>query len=277
MSAQTGKNELLRELNSLRRELEAKRQRRAEAQRKRDQLRNSELQDSEKNESEFDGVSPVDMRTLKVLKIIERKSKVVSSEDVYNILYKMQIRFRVLRIPLTNVLKHFEDVAVEDRVQLLKVVEMLGRRPFELKKPQEIALVARFLIEDNTKTEKMNIDVSMNAPLLHVLSIVRHILGNYALIPEEHLDVIRGRLKATFAFSLPKVVDCFSHHTLRNNGDGNTNVRRLVEIIKESGVALEPEDMDYIIMHLYTKTRDLERLPVFAILDHLELQYQVAK
>lgn len=277
MSAATGSNELYRELNALKRELEAKRARRAEAQRKRDQLRNSELQDSEKNESEIDGVSHLDARTLKVYKLIERKAKAVSSEDVINIFYRMQIRFRVLRIPLCSIIKHFEDISNNDAVQIMRVADMLGRRPFELKKPVDIALVARFLIEDNTKSEKTETDMNLSAPLVHVLSIVRHMLANYQLIPEDQLDGIRARLKASFALSLPRVVDCFSHHTLRNNGDGTTNVRRLAEIIKESSVVLEPEDMDYIIMHLYTKTRDLEKLQVFAILDHLELQYQLAK
>lgn len=277
MSAATGSNELHRELNALKRELEAKRARRAEAQRKRDELRNSELQDSEKNESEIDGVSHLDARTLKVYKLIERKAKAVTSEEVSAIFYRMQIRFRVLRIPLSSIIKHFQDIATNDHVQILRVADMLGRRPFELKKPADIALVSRFLVEDNTKNDKSETDMNLTTPLVHMLSIVRHMLGNYQLIPEDQLDGIRWRLKASFALSLPRVVDCFCHHTLRNNGDGTTNVRRLVEIVRESGVVLEPEDMDYIIMHLYTKTRDLEKLQVFAILDHLELQYQIAK
>jgi hypothetical protein len=278
VSASTSSNEIFRELNSLKRELEHKRLLRAKAKARIKRVKlSTEMHDSDKVEHEQEVSSPVDSRTLKVHRLVERKAKIVTSEEVYNIFYKMQIRFRVLRIPLANILKYFEDAAVGDAVPLTKVIEMLGRRPFELKKPNEISLAARYLIEDNTKSDKADSDLLMTAPLLHVLSILRHVLGNYKLIPEEHLDTIRTRLRASFSFSLPKVVDCFSQHTLRNNGDGVTNVRRLVEIVKESGAVLEPEDMDYIIMHLYTKTRDLEKLQVFAILDHLELPYQIAK
>ena len=59
------------------------------------------------------------------------------------------------------------------------MVELIGRRPFDLKKASENALLSRYLIEDNNSGESDSNSVGV------ICSVFRHLMGNYTLLSEE--------------------------------------------------------------------------------------------
>lgn len=93
---------------------------------------------------------------------------------------------------MTEYLKDYSD---KDEINVLNIIEIIGRMPFDLKNPKEIALLARFLIEDNTdESHAFSLHNSNHVEV--VCSILKCALGNYEVFLEEKNKKIRDRLKS---------------------------------------------------------------------------------
>lgn len=140
----------------------------------------------------------------KVVKALTSRNKVVQHDEIKDIAYKLSIRLRVLRLEIPAILKvvlahqYFRDQANIDHLNVLSIIEIIGRRPFDLKRPKEIALLARYLVEDNSE-ENASFSLNNWNTLEVVCSIFKHLLGSYETFKEEKNAEIKTRLKTVNA------------------------------------------------------------------------------
>ena len=72
-----------------------------------------------------------------------------------------------------------------------------------------------------------------------------------------------------------KVIDTFMNQ-LNKTGVEECTSQQLQVMLKSCDVILERNDIDYIVMHLYSRSKDVDKLKYFQLLDHLNVHYVIS-
>lgn len=144
-------------------------------------------------------------RHQKAIKLMAKHHKTVSYEDIKDVAYRLSIRFRVLRIELSALFKvslpHqiFQENSYRNEINFITIVEILGRRPFDLKRPEENGMLAKYLVEDNQE-ESVEFSVNNYNNVGIVCSILKFLLGPYEVYNETKNIEIKETLKLVILF-----------------------------------------------------------------------------
>lgn len=135
----------------------------------------------------------------RIVKSLSSRYKSVDIEEIREIAYKLSIRLRVLRVEMPNILKvgifnqYFKDNSSDGKINVLSIIEIIGRRPFDLKRPKEVALLARYLIEDNSEeTAPFSLNNWNYADV--VCSIFKYLMGSYEVYIEDKSAAIKEKI-----------------------------------------------------------------------------------
>lgn len=268
-------NELVREHLSLQKELEAKKEteslfKKAAVAMLMTSKTTSDLSSDEVPEPR----TSVEYRTKKIISLLEHRSVPVQQEEIASLARKLSIKLQAFRIPFDSAIRHFEEKAGKSgTVSLFQVVEILSKRPFEIRNPEHIALMALYLVEDNTAPNRSS---GLNEQFVEIQvlrSIFRHILGSYQVMEESQCRQIKERLREVgyiyqiFEVNKSKAIEAFHFHLSRTGG--TCTAQGLQQTLSSYEIILSPEEFDYTVVTLYLRTRSIEALRPFDIFEHL--------
>lgn len=88
------------------------------------------------------------------------------------------------------------EISSGNYISLTRLVELLNRRPFDLKKTRENALVSRYIIEDNARDENpRSFDINTSNETVVVVSIMKNLLNNYRLFTDDEVEDTKEKIR----------------------------------------------------------------------------------
>eukprot|EP01022_Parablepharisma_sp_SALTPOND_P025583 TRINITY_DN5_c0_g1_i1.p1 TRINITY_DN5_c0_g1~~TRINITY_DN5_c0_g1_i1.p1 ORF type:complete len:942 (-),score=200.59 TRINITY_DN5_c0_g1_i1:2152-4977(-) len=233
-----------------------------------------QIRDLEMKLVECKRTKDVEIRTLK--EQMEKKEESVEEKkvEIVPILDREDVESAAVELRLNLILANtaaedlrkilFKNCDDDEKVSIHEIARILKRSPTSLK-PDDALKVARYIVEPRTDKE-VEYDELLEEQLSTIMEGLLLLIGDYTLdhnsnpgpIQESVLDKLKDKFDY-LAEGLQEAAD----------DEGNLTAVKIEEISTSLDLGLSRDELDYILLSMYRKTKDALKLRYNDLLEHL--------
>jgi len=166
--------------------------------------------------------------------------------DVVDINLELNLHLRTKRITLEKVIellnKHIEG---NTEITLQSMINFLSNPIFNIKKEDDVLILARYIIEDNYE-ERVPYDLDCTKSAYVVKSIIKHCIGQYKVYTDKEELELRHCIIDFFSEHKSRIRDSFSYLTSQI-GD-TCDIQTIKDQFTMMELRIDPEWMNFIIL-----------------------------
>ena len=192
--------------------------------------------------------------------------KLVDKDVAHEITTALRLNMILSNIEFKSLKKVlFKNCEEDDKVSIYELEKIFKRNPCSLKADLAVKL-ARYLIEPKKKKE-IEYDPLLEEKVSTIFGNLALIMGTYTLKHNSKPEVIQESLLG----KLNEKVEDFAE-ILQNSADskGYILLGELEKVCKEMGLGLSNDELDYLLLTMYKKSKSIDKLQCENLLKHLE-------
>jgi len=236
--------------------IDAKREKDKEIKDLKEKIKNNEKVEDDENEPEE----------------AKNMQKILNLKEVAPIALELRLNLILSNIAPEDIRKTlFKNCDDNEKISIHEVARILKRSP-SLLKPENAIKLARYIIEPRIE-EEINYDELLEEQLSSVLEGIMLILGEYTTTPNTNPQIIQESLLEKVK---EKIVPLAEKLQETATDDGNVQGIMIEEINNKLNLGLSVDEIDYILISMYKKAKDIYKLQYADLLEHLsELGCQI--
>ncbi len=159
----------------------------------------------------------------------------------------------------------FKNCEDDEQVSIHEIARVLGRSPGCLKKEEAVKL-ARYIVEPRVE-QTIEYNELAEEPLASVIEGLSLLVDEYSLVPVTEPEKVQESLVSRLNHKLEPLLAALQEAEV---GPGQVGSRALFDVSAKLELQLGKEEIDYMMLTMYRKSKDVARLPYAALIEHLD-------